>query len=49
MIVAVSQVWDTGPSGQSRNGNKRVDSYVNYVSEERKDKEGESREIYFTK
>ena len=49
MIVAISQVWDAGTSGQSRNGNKRVDSCVNYASEERKGKEGESREIYFTK
>ena len=49
MIVAVSQVWDAGPSGQSRNGNKRVDSCVNYASKERKGKEGESRETYSTK
>ena len=49
MIVAVGQVWDAGPSGQSRNGNKRVDSCVNYASGEEKGKEGESREIYVTK
>ena len=46
MIVAVDQVWDAGPSGQSRNGNKGVDSCVNYATEGRKGKEGERVEKY---
>ena len=49
MIVIVSQVQDIDPSGQSRNGNKRINSCISYTSEERKSKEGEGREIYFTK
>ena len=46
MIVAVGQVRDAGPSGQSRNGNKEVDSCVNYAAEGRKGKGGERVEKY---
>ena len=46
MIVVIDQVRDAGSSGQSRNGNKGVDSCVNYAIEGRKGKEGERVEKY---